>query len=129
MVVDIPSHPHDATFFPSQCCRGGGAAPALPARDGPIVPSNCKTHLTCKPVHPNRPDFWNSAWSDWLSSAGLILGGSVVAIGSCIYGKSVIDRNRKKRRAARMKEEGRRPPSEGGSDDSDSEDDLRGERG
>jgi len=107
-----------------------------PPRDGPIIPSNCKTHLTCSPVHPNRPDGWSSIAvyvSDWFANVGLILVGSAVVIGGCLYGKSVLDKNRKKRRDARLIAEGRKPPSQGGSSggdsESDSEGELRGQRG
>ena len=80
---------------------------------------------------------WNSVTayvSDWFSSLGLVILGSAVVIGGCIYGKSVIDKNRKKRRDARLEAEGRKPPSQGGSDDdsdgsSNEEGDLRGQRG
>ena len=109
-----------------------------PARDGPIIPSNCKTHLTCKPVHPDRPDVWGSVTayvSDWVGTVGLIIAGGAVVIGGCIYGKSVIDKSRKKRRDARLVAEGRKPPSQGGSDGessgggSDDDEALRGQRG
>ena len=120
------SHDHSMTAF-AQCCRGAVKASALPPRDGPIVPSNCQTHLVCKPVHPVRPDPWGS-WSEWLGHAALIACGSVLAIGGCLYGKTVIDRNRKKRRDERLIAEGKRPPSDGEEED-DSDDDLRGERG
>lgn len=117
---------HHTTTF-GQCCRGGvSATPALPPRDGPIVPSNCKTHLTCKPIHPNRSEPW-WLW-DFLNGAGLVLAGTAVVVGGCVYGKSVIDRNRKKRRDARFVAEGRRPPSDGDSSD-DSDEDERGARG
>ena len=135
-----PQPHHQDTALAPCCSRRGGmdhhAKHQIP-RDGPIIPSNCKTHLTCKPVHPERPDVWNSVTayvSDWFSSLGLVILGSAVVIGGCIYGKSVIDKNRKKRRDARLEAEGRKPPSQGGSDDdsdgsSNEEGDLRGQRG
>ena len=127
-MIDIDHHSHHHASF-AQCCRGGAVkASGLPPRDGPIVPSNCKTHLVCKPVHPERSDPWGN-WSEWIGHAVLIACGSVLAIGGCIYGKTVIDRNRKKRRDERLIAEGKRPPSEGGSSDDSDEDDMRGERG
>jgi len=132
MVVDYHSNSsHSDTVF---CPRAGGPGATgphtLPPRDGPIVPSNCKTHLTCQPVHPNRSDAssWFSSATDWLTTAVLAIGGSVVVFGACIYGKSVIDKNRKKKRDQRLASDGRRPPSEGASSDEE-DDDLRGQRG
>jgi hypothetical protein len=61
-----------------------------------------------------------------LTTAAIVIGGTVFGVGACIYGKSVIDRNRKKKRDARLAAEGRRPPSDG---DSESDEDLRGKRG
>ena len=128
---DLQGHHTDVTAFAK--CGGpvSGAAAAAPARDGPIVPSNCKTHLTCQPVHPNRPDPWTD-WGayigDWLTYVGIGLAGSAVVIGGCVYGKMAIDKNRKKRRDARLKAEGRKPPSDG-SESEGSDEDLRGQRG
>ena len=122
-------HQHVESAFP---CHGPKMAVAAPPRDGPIVPSNCKTHLTCKPVHPNRADPWTT-WSGyfggWFSSIGLILAGSAVVVGGCIYGKGLIDKNRKKRRDARLVADGRKPPTEGDDSDDSGEDDARGQRG
>jgi hypothetical protein len=75
-----------------------------------------------------RDDSWSGYFAgatDWLTTAAIAVGGTVVVLGACIYGKSVIDKNRKKKRDARLKAEGRKPPSDGDSDD----DDLRGQRG
>jgi len=55
----------------------------------------------------------------------LVIGGTGLALGACLYGKSVIDKNRQRRRDARMEADGRRPPSDG----EDSDEDLRGQRG
>jgi len=123
---------HHETSFPSAGCRGPVALPKQPPRDGPIVPSNCKTHLTCKPIHPNRPDSWSS-WSgyvgDWFAQVGLILAGTAVVVGGCIYGKMVLDNNRKKRRDARFAAEGKKPPTDGESEGESEEEDERGQRG
>jgi hypothetical protein len=121
---------HHATFF--NCRLSKTPVNALPPRDGPIVPSNCKTHLTCQPVHPNRSDPWSS-WtgyiSDWFSTVGIVIAGSAVVIGGCLYGKRVIDKNRKKKRDARLVAEGLKPPSEGSDSEGDNDEDARGERG
>ena len=122
---------HDQTAFPA-CCRGPVKAAAEPARDGPIIPSNCKTHLTCQPVHPPRKDIWNS-WGDyvgdWVITATLWVTGGVVTLGACVYGYSAIDKARKKRRDARLKADGRKPPSDGEGSSGDESDEDRGKRG
>ena len=121
---------HHETFFPGSCRLSKTPVNALPPRDGPIVPSNCKTHLTCQPVHPNRSDPWSSWTSyvgDWFSTVGIVIAGSAVVLGGCIYGKRVIDKNRKKKRDAQLVADGRKPPSEGS--DSEEDEDARGERG
>lgn len=41
---------------------------------------------------------------------GIILAGTAVVVGGCIYGKMVLDNNRKKRRDARLAAEGKKPP-------------------
>jgi hypothetical protein len=126
-----PVH-HDESAF-NQCCRGGAKVAAAPPRDGPIIPSNCKTHLTCKPVHPPRNDIWSSWTSyaaEWFTTTALWITGGAVALGGCVYGYTVIQKARKKRRNARLREEGRLPPGEGDSDSDESdEDNLRGNRG
>ena len=125
---------HDVTAFGGHCCRGPGAASAAaPSRDGPIIPSNCKTHLTCKPVHPPRNDVWGS-WGayagEWFTTTALWITGGAVGLGCCVYGYTVIQKARKKRRNARLREEGRVAPSEGGSSSDDSDEEiLRGNRG
>ena len=128
----VVSHDHiDTVFACTRCAKSGVGATGpytMPPRDGPIVPSNCKTHLTCKPIHPNREGSWSgilASAGDWFTTVMLALGGTGLALGACIYGKSVIDKNRQRRRDARMEADGRRPPSDGESD----EDNLRGERG
>jgi hypothetical protein len=124
-------HHHEVASF-GKCCRGPGAKTAAPPRDGPIIPSNCKTHLTCKPVHPPRRDIWNS-WAayagEWFTTTALWLTGGAVALGCCVYGFSVINKTRKKRRDARLEADGRRPPSESGSSDESEDENLRGNRG
>ena len=129
------THDHIQTAFP-QCARpsGIGAVGAfkLPPRDGPIVPSNCNTRLTCQPIHPMRNDPWGSISAyvgDWLGTAILAIGGTAIALGACVYGKAVIDRNRQRKRDARLSSEGRRPPGQGESDEDSDDDDLRGQRG
>jgi hypothetical protein len=124
-------HHHEFSAFP-KCCRAGAKTAVTASSDGPIIPSNCKTHLTCKPVHPPRKDIWNS-WSDylgdWFVTSALWVTGGAVALGACVYGYSAIDKARKKRRDARLRAEGRRPPSEEGSGGEDSDQDERGDRG
>ena len=137
MVVEFGDHPfsqpethhHDESIF--ACHRSSIKKAAAPSRDGPIIPSNCKTHLTCKPVHPPRKDIWGS-WGAYVGdkfvTGVLWLTGGALALGACVYGYSAIDNARKKRRDARLRADGRRPPSEGGSS-GDESDDLRGNRG
>ncbi len=126
-MVVVHDDQHIVTAFPPE----GATGPyKMPPRDGPIVPSNCKTHLTCKPIHPIRNDSWASGFlasaGDWFTTAMLAIGGTGIALGACIYGKSVLDKNRQRRRDARMEAEGRRPPSDG---EESSDEDLRGQRG
>ena len=121
---------HEATAFP--CRMAAQAPPAQPARDGPIVPSNCKTHLTCKPIHPNRGDVWGS-WGaylgDWFTTAMLYVAGAGLAVTACVYGMSAMDKAKKKRRDARLKADGRKPPSDDEGSSGDSDEDARGNRG
>lgn len=123
---------HDGTFFPCRASLAAAKAPTAPARDGPIVPSNCKTHLTCKPVHPVRGDVWGS-WGaymgDRFTTAMLYVAGAGLAVTACVYGASAMDKAKKKRRDARLKADGRKPPSDDDGSSDDSEDDLRGTRG
>ena len=129
--VDNSQHHHDDTAF-NRCTRTASAKVDTPARDGPIIPSNCKTHLTCKPVHPVRNDVWGgwSAYaSEWFTTTALWVTGGAVTLGACVYGFSKIGEARRKRRDARLRADGRKPPSEGDSSDESDDDELRGQRG
>jgi hypothetical protein len=125
-------HHHNETAFGSCWRNSGTKAAAAPARSGPIIPSNCKTHLTCKPVHPVRNDIW-SGWqayaSEWFTTTALWVTGGAVTLGACVYGFSKIGEARRKRRDARLRADGRRPPSDGESSGESDDEQLRGQRG
>lgn len=58
----------------------------------------------------------------------IVLATTALAVGGCVYGRAVIERNRKKKRDARLAAEGKLAPEEDGGSE-DEEEDLRGERG
>lgn len=59
----------------------------------------------------------------------IVLASTAVAAGACVYGRVVIERNRKKKRDARLAGEGKKPPGDASSEEESEAEDQRGERG